>query len=100
VERAERDEWVFHAPGDVSQPASDKHVSRRARRALDSIGLERAELYDLKHTCLTNLGRAGASLKELMDLPGHSQIETVLKYQLSDFERVASAVGRMANNLK
>lgn len=55
-----------------------------------------AELYDLKHTCLTNLGRAGASLKELMDLPGHTQVETVLKYQLSDFDRVASAVERMA----
>ena len=74
-------------------------MSGRVRKALDAIGLQDAELYDLKHTCLTNLGRAGASLKELMDLPGHTQIETVLKYQLSDFDRVASAVDRMVEKL-
>lgn len=92
-------DWVFPSPTDSSEPASDKHVSGRVRKALDVIGLKDAELYDLKHTCLTNLGRAGASLKELMDLPGHTQIETVLKYQLSDFDRVASAVDRMVEKL-
>lgn len=30
----------------------------------------------------------------------HTQIETVLKYQLSDFDRVASAVERMAERLE
>lgn len=92
-------EWVFTAPRDENAPASDRHLNTRVRAALDSIGLKDAELYDLKHTCLTNLGRAGASLKELMDLPGHTQIETVLKYQLADFDRVASAVERMAERL-
>lgn len=54
----------------------------------------------MSYPCGTNLGRAGASLKELMDLPGHTQVETVLKYQLSDFDRVASAVERMAERLQ
>lgn len=93
-------EWVFTSPRDKNAPASDRHLNTRTRLALDSIGLKDAELYDLKHTCLTNLGRAGASLKELMDLPGHTQIETVLKYQLADFDRVASAVERMAERLE
>ena len=99
IEDLNENEWVFPSPTDPSEPASDKHVSGRVRKALDAIGLQDAELYDLKHTCLTNLGRAGASLKELMDLPGHTQIETVLKYQLSDFDRVASAVDRMVEKL-
>lgn len=93
-------EWLFLAPKKKSVPPSDKQVTLRMRKALDSIGLQDAELYDLKHTCLTNLGRAGASLKELVDLPGHTQIETVLKYQLADFDRVASAVERMAERLE
>lgn len=92
--------WLFSSPRDSSKPASDKHLNNRVRKALDAIGLPDAELYDLKHTCLTNLGRAGASLKELMDLPGHTQVETVLKYQLADFDRVASAVERMAERLE
>ena len=99
IEDLKESDWVFPSPTDPSEPASDKHVSGRVRKALDAIGLQDAELYDLKHTCLTNLGRAGASLKELMDLPGHTQIETVLKYQLSDFDRVASAVDRMVEKL-
>lgn len=99
IEDLKESDWVFPSPTDLSEPASDKHVSGRVRKALDAVGLKDAELYDLKHTCLTNLGRAGASLKELMDLPGHTQIETVLKYQLSDFDRVASAVDRMVEKL-
>lgn len=93
-------EWLFTSPRGDGMPATDRHLNTRMRTALDSIGLKDAELYDLKHTCLTNLGRAGASLKELMDLPGHAQIETVLKYQLADFDRVASAVERMAERLE
>lgn len=99
VEGRKAGEWLLPSPRRAGEPMSDKQLNGRVRKALDSIGLQDAELYDLKHTCLTNLGRAGASLKELMDLPGHTQVETILKYQLSDFDRVASAVERMAAGL-
>ncbi len=99
-EDRDADEWLFPAPTREDRPPTDRHLNSRVRKALDAIGLPDAELYDLKHTCLTNLGRAGASLKELMDLPGHTQVETVLKYQLADFDRVASAVERMAERLE
>ena len=37
--------------------------------------------HDLRHTALTHYGEAGASLAELMEVAGHSDIKTVSVYQ-------------------
>lgn len=48
-----------------------KHVPR----------LEGMHFHDLRHTALTHYGEAGASLAELMEIAGHSDIKTVTVYQ-------------------
>ncbi|MDK6474697.1 hypothetical protein QP168_10345, partial [Aerococcus urinae] len=44
IEDLNENEWVFPSPTDPSEPASDKHVSGRVRKALDAIKLTDAEL--------------------------------------------------------
>ena len=59
-----------------------KHVPR----------LEGMHFHDLRHTALTHYGEAGASLAELMEIAGHSDIKTVTVYQqISRQQREATA---------
>ncbi|MDN6498174.1 MAG: site-specific integrase [Yaniella sp.] len=45
--------------------------------------------HSLRHTALTNLGQAGATLDELMRYAGHASPDVVLKYQHSTRDRLA-----------
>jgi hypothetical protein len=43
--------------------------------------------HDLRHTGLTWLAEDGATVRELMDAAGHSDVETAMRYQHSVSER-------------
>lgn len=46
--------------------------------------------HGLRHSCLTRIGQAGATLADLMAYAGHSDVESVLIYQHSEKKRLAS----------
>lgn len=52
--------------------------------------------HGLRHSCLTRLGRAGATLADLMKYAGHSDVDSVLIYQHSERERLASLAESMS----
>ena len=56
--------------------------------------------HGLRHSCLTRLGQAGATLSDLMAFAGHADIESVLVYQHSERERLASLSETMSETLK
>lgn len=51
--------------------------------------LEGFVFHGLRHTALTNLGRAGATLADLMEFAGHSDVKSVMKYQHTGKDRLA-----------
>ena len=62
----------------------------------DGTGIKDMDFHTLRHTASTimvseALGR-GVGLKDIMEILGHSRIETTMKYQHSSFERMKKAV--------
>lgn len=72
----------------------------RARRTFQSIresrGLEEFTLHDLRHLSLTVYGQTGATVRDLMERGGHSDMRTALRYQHSSRERDRALVQKMA----
>jgi hypothetical protein len=77
------------APG--AYVSNDKlHKGRgRFNQARNAAGLPKAfRFHDLRVTCLTNVGIAGATSYELMLYGGHDDMATVVRYQVSGQERL------------
>ncbi|MGS0560106.1 tyrosine-type recombinase/integrase [Microbacterium aurugineum] len=74
-----------------------------ARRMFDSIrksrGLETFTIHDVRHLSLTEYGRTGASLAEIMARGGHSDHRTAMRYQHASRERDRALVAKMAQAL-
>lgn len=70
----------FNAARDVVNNASKQQPPR----------LEAMTFHGLRHSCLTRLGQAGATLADLMAYAGHSDVESVLVYQHSEKRRLAA----------
>lgn len=77
-------------------------VGKRFRKALDdycesseqvAARLDGFRFHDLRHTALTRLGQAGATLADLMRFAGHSDVGAVLIYQHSERSRLAELTG-------
>ena len=75
------DELILHTrtPRAFVAPASLRESFNRAIAHMPS--LKDMHFHDLRHTALTHYGEAGASLAELMEVAGHSDIKTVSVYQ-------------------
>jgi len=54
--------------------------------------------HGLRHSCLTRLGQAGATLSDLMAFAGHSDIESVLIYQHSEKQRLAALAEQLSTD--
>lgn len=71
-----------------------------ARRMFDSIrrsrGLDDFTIHDLRHLALTEFGKTGATLAEIMQRGGHSDMRTALRYQHASRERDRALVEKMA----
>jgi integrase len=63
--------------------ARDKVITERKAHHLDDM-----TFHSLRHSCLTRLGQAGATLSDLMAFAGHSDVDSVLIYQHSPKARL------------
>ncbi|WP_231447283.1 tyrosine-type recombinase/integrase [Brevibacterium zhoupengii] len=62
--------------------------------------LEYFTFHSLRHTALTRIGQAGATLEELKRYAGHSSAEVVAKYQHATRDRLAMLAGQLSDQIK
>ena len=87
--------WVFPAiegTGHLSYNTIDCQHDRNLKRLKF---LQRLRLYDLRHTFLTRLGKAGADAFTIQKIAGHSSILTSQRYVHPTPERVEQAISRL-----
>lgn len=74
------DEILIHTKnGTHVNPSKLREAFNRALHSVPE--LEGMHFHDLRHTALTHYGEAGASIAELMEVAGHSDLATVARYQ-------------------
>lgn len=61
--------------------------------------LEHFTFHGLRHTALTRIGQAGATLEELKRYAGHSSAEVVAKYQHATRDRLAMLAGSLSKSI-
>lgn len=61
--------------------------------------LARFTFHGLRHSCLTRLGQAGATLADLMAFAGHSDVDSVLIYQHSEKDRLAALAAQLSTSV-
>jgi integrase len=67
--------------------------------ACDAAGLEDFHLHDLRHTGLTAVAQAGASLKDIQARGGHASVQAAMRYQHSSAERDAEVAAMVDRRL-
>lgn len=55
--------------------------------------------HGLRHSCLTRLGQAGATLADLMAFAGHNDVDSVLIYQHSEKSRLAALSQQLSTDI-
>lgn len=83
---------VRRPDGFVFGPVPDPR--RAFERAAKATGLERVWLHLMRHTAATNVGRAGASLADLMGFGGWSSVRMAQRYTHTDHRRQLEIVDR------
>lgn len=84
--------WVRRADGRVFGPVPDPR--RAFARAAKHAGLERVWLHLMRHTAATRVGRAGASLADLMGFGGWASMRMAQRYTHTDHRRQLELVDR------
>ncbi|MEK0245843.1 site-specific integrase [Bifidobacterium mongoliense] len=79
--------WLFPAKTDASRPIHPNTLRGDYEKARIKAGRPDLRFHDLRHTGLTWLAEDGATVRELMDAAGHSDVETAMRYQHSVSER-------------
>ncbi|MCO6558468.1 MAG: site-specific integrase [Bifidobacterium sp.] len=79
----EPDSWLFPSIKDPSRPVHPNSLRGWYDSARKSAGRPDLRFHDLRHTGLTWLAEDGATVRELMDAAGHSDVETAMRYQHS-----------------
>lgn len=84
-----------HDRGDTAHHPNTfrSHFNTARNKAIADLGptaqhLEGMTFHSLRHSCLTRLGQAGATLSDLMAFAGHSDVDSVLIYQHSPKARL------------
>ena len=100
---ADPEALLFPRAGGGNRLHNPNTVGKRFRAALDSLNtelsaeghptLENFTFHGLRHTALTRLGQAGATLAELKAYAGHADSKSVEIYQHAERHRLASLVG-------
>jgi integrase len=63
--------------------------------------IDKLRLHDLRHTCATNLARAGKDIKLIAQYLGHADVKTTARYihyQEEDLQKAAEELGRSSIN--
>lgn len=94
-----KDDWLFPMRTDKTTPIRTNTLRDyydKARRAANRPDLH---FHDLRHTCLTWLAQSGATVKELMDMAGHSDPKIAMVYQHAADERRRSQAEALGSRL-
>lgn len=95
------DEILIHTKNDTHiNPSKLREAFNRALHSVPE--LKDMHFHDLRHTALTHYGEAGASIAELMEVAGHSDLATVARYQnisKEQRERTARQLNQQAATL-
>lgn len=94
-----KDDWLFPMKTDKTTPIRTNTLRDyydKARRAANRPDLH---FHDLRHTCLTWLAQSGATVKELMDMAGHSDPKIAMVYQHAADERRRSQAEALGGRL-
>lgn len=65
-------------PSGVGTPLNESHVLARFQRVLESAGLPKRRMHDLRHTYATRLFALGQHPRAVQDLLGHSRFEITM----------------------
>lgn len=103
------DSLVFPREGDPARWTHPNTLRHHFTAARDLVNAQRAEqgkptvegltFHMLRHSALTRLGEAGATLAELQAFGGHTDVQVVLKYQHSSRDRLAALAETMGTDL-
>ncbi|MBC7348230.1 MAG: tyrosine-type recombinase/integrase, partial [Clostridia bacterium] len=93
-------EWLF--PGeDDSRPLSASAAWRAVKKYGWKARIPTLKPHVLRHTCATNMLRAGAQLTEVAAMLGHARLDTTAKYTVpsaADLARAAERGGRRSRS--
>ncbi|OAV63119.1 tyrosine-type recombinase/integrase [Enteractinococcus helveticum] len=89
-----------HNPNTYRKHFNKARDAVNARSEQQPPRLEGFTFHGLRHSALTRLGQAGATLSDLMSFAGHSDIESVLVYQHSERDRLSSLAETMSEKLQ
>ncbi|WP_271395916.1 tyrosine-type recombinase/integrase [Neomicrococcus lactis] len=88
----------LHNPNTVRKhfnASSEALNLQRLKADPDAVPSENFTFHGLRHTALTRLGQAGATTAELKAFAGHSDSDSVAKYQHAERSRLAALAARM-----
>src|SRR5690625_151074 len=77
-----------------TQPVSQSNFDRVWREARDTVR-PGFRFHDLRHTGLTEFARTGATLKEIMERGGHTDVNIAMRYQDAAAERDRALTAKM-----
>lgn len=89
--------------GEWTHPNSLRNAFNRARDEWNDEHpkdtLDNFTFHGLRHTALTHIGQAGATLEELKRYAGHTSAEVVAKYQHATRDRLAMLAGKLSGQI-
>lgn len=89
------DGWIF--PSSLSASGHVDSMKSAFRRCVARAGLDPAVItpHVMRHTAITRLAEAGASIKTIQEFSGHESVDMVLRYAHAQDQAVDSALDRM-----
>lgn len=93
------DAWLFHGVRDHTQPVHPNTIRTHFDHARRKAGRPDLRFHDLRHSALTWLAAEGATLKELMESAGHSDVNAAIRYQHAVDARRDTLAERMGEKL-
>lgn len=103
------DTLLFPRQDTGNQLHNPNTVRKRFNKARDAaINVDRTRrarlagftFHGLRHSCLTRIGQAGATLADLMAYAGHSDVDSVLIYQHSEKQRLAALAEQLSPTIQ
>ncbi|RYQ67051.1 tyrosine-type recombinase/integrase [Bifidobacterium pseudolongum] len=93
------DAWLFHGVRDHTQPVHPNTIRIHFDQARRKAGRPDLRFHDLRHSALTWLAAEGATLKELMESAGHSDVSAAIRYQHAVDARRETLAEKMGEKL-
>ena len=88
---------MFPSKDDLFAPRDPDAVTRRIKRFMERNGLPSYSAHDIRHICATLLLSAGADVKSVQQILGHTRASTTLDFYVkSDIKQMAAAADKMA----